>query len=109
MITINLCGNKFDLYWYNLSLLLVPIILSLTFIFEDIHGIIYVPLTCGISAMIIFLNFPTIVIFLHSRPIYFDDLIIKNYEGDGYIYDDTFRHKYQNVFKWIASFTSSLS
>jgi hypothetical protein len=106
--TISLCGSSFDFYWYNLTLLLVPIILVTTFIYEDIHGIIYVPLSCGVSAMIVFLNFPTIVIFLHSRPIYFDDLIIKNYEGEGYFYDDSFRQKYQRVFKWIASITSSL-
>lgn len=58
--------------------------------------------------MIVFVNFPSIVISLHSRPIYFDDLIIKNYEEEGHIYDQKFRKKYQNIFKWIASITSSL-
>jgi hypothetical protein len=108
MKTIEVCGSKFNLYWYNLSLILVPIILTLTFVFRDSNGIFYVPLSCGICAMIIFVNFPSIVIVLHSRPIYFDDLIIKNYEGQGYIYDDMFRKKYQNIFRWIASITSSL-
>jgi len=45
---------------------------------------------------------------LHSRPIYYDDLIIKNYENEGHIYDEAFRKKYQNIFKWMASVTSSL-
>lgn len=107
-LTLSVCGSKVELYWYNLSLLLVPIILSLTFMYQDVHGMIYVPLACGMSAMIVFLNCPSMVIFLHSRPIYFDDLIIKNYEGEGYIYDESFRRKYQRVFMWIASVTSSL-
>lgn len=107
-LTMSVCGSKVELYWYNLTLLLVPLILVLTFTYQDIHGMIYVPLACGISAMIVFVNCPSMVIFLHSRPIYFDDLIIKNYEGEGYIYDESFRRKYQRVFMWIASVTSSL-
>lgn len=108
MKTISVCGYKFDLYWKNLSLLLVPIILSLTFVFENVNGIFYVPISCGVSALIIFLNCPFIVILIHSRPIYFDDLIIKNYDGEGHIYDDDFRKKYQNIFKWIAALSSSI-
>lgn len=68
----------------------------------------YVPVSCGISALIIFLNFPSIVIFLHSRPIYYDDLIVKNYDGEGYIYNEEFRKKYQKIFQWIISVSSSV-
>lgn len=93
---------------YNLTLLLVPLILALTFVFQDTKGMFYVPVSCGISALIIFLNFPSIVIFLHSRPIYYDDLIMKNYEGEGHIYNEEFRKKYQNIFQWITSVSSSL-
>ena len=103
-----ICGRPVDLHWYNfLSLIAVPIILTLTFVFQNAHDIIYEPLMCGICAMIIFINFPAVVIFLHSRPIYYDDLIIKNYEGEGYIYDDNFRKKYQVIFQWFATITSS--
>lgn len=105
---LRLCGNAYEITWYNIvSLLLVPIILTLTFVFQNVHQVIYVPLACGICAMIIFVNYPSIVIFLHSRPIYYDDLIIKNYEGEGHIYDEGFRKKYQVIFQWIASVTSS--
>ena len=80
---------------------------ALTVIYEAKHGVFYIPFVCGISALIIFVNFPAFVIFLHSRPIYYDDLIIKNYDGDGYIYDEEFRKKYQILFRWMASITSS--
>ena len=49
------------------------------------------------------------VIILHSRPIYYDDLVIKNYndEESANLYDDSFRKKYQNIFRWIVTVTSS--
>ena len=108
MKIISVCGKKIQLYWYNLTLLLVPIILTLTFVYQDENAVIYVPFSCGISALILFLNFPSFVIMLHSRPIYFDDLIIKNYEGDSCIYDESFRKKYQKIFVVIASSTSAI-
>jgi len=103
-----ICGHTLEIKWVNLTLLLVPLILTLTFVFEDQKGIFYVPFTCGVSALIVFLNFPSIVIMLHSRPIYYDDLIMKNYEGEGYIYNEDFRKKYQKIFKWIVSVSSSI-
>jgi hypothetical protein len=93
---------------HHLSLLLIPSMITISVIYNGIYGIFYIPVLCGICALIIFLNFPAVVIFLHSRPIYYDDLIIKNYDGDGYIYDEDFRKKYQHIFRWIASVTSSL-
>jgi hypothetical protein len=105
---VTLCGYSLEIKWFNLTLLLVPLILTLTFVFQDQKGIFYVPFICGICALIVFLNFPSIVIMLHSRPIYYDDLIMKNYEGEGYIYNEDFRKKYQKIFKWIVSVSSSI-
>ena len=110
--TITLCEHNFELElrWFNLSLLLVPIILTLTFIFEDQHSLIYAPISCGVSAMIVFFNFPTLVVALHSRPIYYDDLKLKNYNEEDIlpIYDDEFSKKYQRIFRWCSTVTSSV-
>jgi hypothetical protein len=97
-------------HWYYLSLLLLPIILTLAFVFKDEHDVIYVPFAFSICSMILFLNFPILVILLHSRPIYYDDLIIKNYNDDeaNRMYDDEFRRKYQRIFRLISTFTSSI-
>lgn len=102
------CLN-YGLKWSHLSLLLVPLTLVLTFVYQDTkQGIFYVPFVCGICAFIIFVNFPNLVVFLHSKPVYYDDLIMKNYEGEGYIYNEHFRKKYQNIFRWIISVSSSI-
>lgn len=96
--------------WHNLTLLLIPLILVLTFVFKDKYNFIYVPIVFGICALILFTNYPAIVINLHSRPIYYDDLVIKDYSDDenGGFYDDAFRRKYQNIFKTVIIISSSL-
>lgn len=95
--------------WHQLSNLLIPIILTLSFVFKDEHDIIYVPVAFGVCSLILFLNFPMLVIFMHSRPIYYDDLIIKNYNEDEAhrMYDEEFRRKYQRIFRLISTITSS--
>lgn len=104
------CKGCIGFKWYNLSLILIPIIQVLTFMFKDKYNFIYVPIVFGICALILFANFPAIVVSLHSRPIYYDDLVIKDYsdEENGGFYDDAFRRKYQNIFKTIIIISSSL-
>jgi hypothetical protein len=91
----------------NLSLLLIPLILALTFVFKDKHNFIYVPVSVGVCALIIFINYPVIVVGLHSRPVYYDDLVIKDYNEPNMDYD-RFRHKYQNIFRTVIIITSSI-
>lgn len=108
---ITLCSKKHDFYWYNLTVLLIPIILTLAFYFRNYHdSIVYVPLSCGVCSLILFFNFPSLVIMLHSRPIYYDDLVIKDFNEDeaNDIYDDAFRKKYQRIFRIVGAVTSSL-
>jgi hypothetical protein len=96
---------------HYLSLLLIPLILSLTFIFGDHGQFIYVPFSFTACALILFVNFPDIVVILHSRPIYYDDLVIRNYNEDDEIpaiYDSDFCKKYQKIFRWLATISSSL-
>jgi hypothetical protein len=101
---------KIKLYWHNLTLLLIPLIAILTFIFKDKHQFIYAPLNLGICALILFLNYPSIIVSLHSRPIYYDDLVIKDYneEEAQRFYDNQFRRKYQKVFRTAIAITSSI-
>lgn len=103
-------GHCVKCKWYNLSLLLIPLILVLTFLFKDRYNFIYVPIVFGICALILFTNYPIIVISVHSRPMYYDDLVIKDYsdDSDSNFYDDAFRRKYQNIFKTVIIISSSL-
>lgn len=82
----------------------------MAFIFENEHDVVYVPIAFGVCSLIVFLNFPALVIFMHSRPIYYDDLLIKNYNDEeaNRMYDEDFRRKYQRSFRLISTFTSSI-
>ena len=106
-------GQRVKLHAHYITLLLIPLILGLTFAFKDSvhHRSIYVPVSTGVSSLIAFLNFPSIVVSLHSRPIYYDDLVINDYTdpdaGLG-LYNDSFRRKYQRIFRTVIAVTSSL-
>lgn len=104
------CPFKINIAWYNLSLILVPIIITVTVFFEEAHTMIYMPISSLVCSFIIFVNFPMIVTSLHQRPIYYDDLIIKDFNEDEAkeIYDDRFRKKYQTIFRWVLTFTSAI-
>ena len=46
----------------------------------------------------------------HQRPVYYDDLKIKDFneEDEEHIYDEEFRKRYQNIFKWVVTITSPI-
>lgn len=107
--------------WLNMSLLLIPVVLTLTALYKDKYQAVYVPVTWGCCALVLFCNFPSIVIMLHSRPIYYDDLIIKTYSISSDSDDDSeaasatatmethiFCKKYQKIFLWISTTTSAI-
>lgn len=96
---------------FNLTLLLIPVIFGLTLVLEHKNESIYMPLAMTVSSFILFVNFPKLVIIFHQRPLYYDDLVIRDYnedDADSQIYDTSFRKRYQNIFRWIITVTSPL-
>jgi len=97
--------------WSHLTLLFIPLIITLTLAFHEKHSLIYTPFAFAVAALILFVNFPYIVLVLHSRPIYYDDLIVKDFNSEDEsvkIYDSDFRKKYQNIFRWVTTITSTV-
>ena len=93
-----------------LILLFIPPLIAFTIFYHDEHYMVYLPISISISAFLIFVVFPGLILGLHAKPIYYDDLIIKDYNDNDYkeLYDDKFRRKYQTIFKRIITITSSL-
>ena len=108
------CNKKYLRY------LIFPIsicLIVLTFIYDDRHSVIYVPATSFICSLFLFWLFPSIVLSMHNRPVYYEDLIIKSYETEGdnmsdmddmEVYDKPFRDKYQKIFRIIITLISSI-
>ncbi len=96
-------------YLKYLFLLLVPCIIILTIIFDKDHEMIYIPLSISVSSLIVFILFPQLVLGLHARPIYYEDLIIKDFSNDDVeVYDKNFRKKYQLIFRYLVTITSTI-
>lgn len=103
------CGGKsFVIMWYNWSLLLIPLVIPFVVLFQEIRNMIYMPVALAICSFILFVNFPNLVLTFHQRPLYYDDLVIRDFNEDdaAKIYDEGFRHHYQNIFRWVVTLTS---
>ncbi len=101
-----LCKNK----WKYLFLLFIPPLIIFPLFYDNGNYIYILPASLSLSVFIIFSIFPAIVLSLHARPITYDDLIIKDYNEDecNNIYDNKFRRKYQNIFRWLVTITSTM-
>lgn len=107
------CRKQREVLWYNWSLLLIPIIIQFTVLFDEEYNIVYMPVSLIICSFILFVNFPNLVLSFHQRPLYYDDLKIKDFneedeENEEHIYDNEFRKRYQNIFKWVVTITSPI-
>ena len=102
------CKNRLKLKY--LLLFIIPPLIAFTIFYDQKHNLVYLPISISISAFLIFIVFPGIILGLHAKPIYYDDLIIKDYSDSDYkdLYDDRFRRKYQTVFHRIITVTSTL-
>lgn len=95
----------------KLLLILIPIELVFIILYYKniVHYMRYFVLNIS---FIIFYNFPNILISLHKKPIYYDDLIIKSYlhdeENINEKYIDKYKIWYQNIFKWVVLISSPI-
>lgn len=107
-LSLSVCGKTLNIMWYNWSLLLIPLVVPFIAIFEEIRNMIYMPVALAICSFILFVNFPNLVLTFHQRPLYYDDLVIKDFNDDDAekIFDDGFRRHYQNIFRWVVTLTS---
>lgn len=80
-----------------------------SFYFEEVRTMIYIPIIIFFSMFIIFWNFPEIMIFLHSKPVYIDDLFIDPTSIPRLnTINPRLYQKFQNVFLMSHNIVSSL-
>jgi hypothetical protein len=82
-----------------LLLLIIPIAV-LFILYEDTRNKVYA-IPCALTySFIVFVNFPAIVNFMHSRPTYYEDLLDEEDEVD--------KRRFQKVFNVILSILSAV-
>ena len=74
----------------------------------EVFNFYYFPLVVGFSAFIIFWNFPKIVYYTASRPLYYEDLFIDEKKLPNYDVSNKLKKKFQCILEWILIVTNTL-
>ena len=77
-------------------------------IHPEVYNFYYFPLVVGFSAFIIFWNFPKIVYYTASRPLYYEDLFIDSSKLPNYDVSDKLKKKFQYILEWILIITNTI-
>tara|TARA_B100000795_G_C22806835_1_gene445634 strand:+ start:11037 stop:11603 length:567 start_codon:yes stop_codon:yes gene_type:complete len=76
--------------------------------FEDIHTLIYTPLIIIFAALILFWNFPIIVYYTASKPLYYDDLFIDIKQIPNYTMDSKIQYRFTFILETVLIITNSI-
>ncbi len=89
---------------YFLPLIFAPV----AAIHPEIFNFYYFPLVVGVSAFILFWNFPKIVYYTASRPLYYEDLFIDSSKLPNYDVSISIKKHFQLVLEWVLIITNTL-
>jgi len=89
---------------YFLPLILTPA----AAIHPDVFNFYYFPLVVGLSAFILFWNFPRIVYYTASRPLYYEDLFIDEKKLPNYDVSIKLKNKFKCILEWVLIITNTL-
>jgi hypothetical protein len=88
---------------------LLPFVLfPLTAIHPYVFNFYYLPLVVGFSAFILFWNFPRIVYYTTSKPLYYEDLFIDEKKLPNYDITEGLKIKFQSILEWVLIITNTL-
>ena len=89
---------------YFLPLIFTPV----AALHPEVFNFYYFPLVVGFSAFILFWNFPKIVYYTASRPLYYEDLFIDEKKLPNYDVNLKVKHKFECIFVWVLIITNTL-
>jgi hypothetical protein len=98
------CCKEIRYKRYLLPLVFVP----LAAIHPDVFNFYYLPLVVGFSAFILFWNFPKMVYYTTSRPLYYEDLFIDEKKLPNYDVTEGLKIKFQCILEWVLIITNTL-
>ena len=77
-------------------------------IHPDVFNFYYFPLVVGFSAFILFWNFPILVYYTASKPLYYEDLFIDEKKLPNYEVSTPLKKKFQCILEWVLIITNTL-
>lgn len=75
---------------------------------EELHTYVYMPIVIFFCSLILFWNFPEIIIFMNSRPIYYEELFLVNANPNVVEISKDVRAKFEYIFDYSLLFTNAL-
>tara|TARA_X000000950_G_C13659360_1_gene555185 strand:- start:324 stop:809 length:486 start_codon:yes stop_codon:yes gene_type:complete len=76
--------------------------------FSEIRHYVYLPLVVMFSFFILFWNFPKLVYFTASKPLYYEDLFIDSTKLPNYEVDLIIKEKFKTILTWLLIITNTL-
>lgn len=77
-------------------------------ILEEVRNFIYLPLVFIYASIVMFWNFPSVLYFTSSKPIFIEDLFVDNTKIPDYDVDPRIKKKFQLILEWTLIATNSL-
>ena len=99
-----ICCKQIKVKRYFLPLVFGPVAL----IYEDFQNYVYIPVFMGIAAFFLFWNFPWIVYYTASKPLYYEDLFIDEKKLPNYEVSPRLKNKFQMILIWVLIVSNSL-
>tara|TARA_B110000008_G_scaffold137990_1_gene139896 strand:+ start:1445 stop:2092 length:648 start_codon:yes stop_codon:yes gene_type:complete len=99
------CCGKIPIKRYFLPIVFVPIVLI---VYKELQNYVYIPVFLGISTFVLFWNFPWIVYYTASKPLYYQDLFIDEKKLPNYDVNPKLKSKFQNILIWVLIVSNSL-
>jgi hypothetical protein len=98
------CIKKTPVKRYFLPLIGVTALLA----YEEIHDFIYYPIIIGFASIILFWNFPWIVYYTASKPLYYEDLFIDIKKLPNYEVDRKIKTRFKMILETVLILTNSI-
>lgn len=78
------------------------------FLLSETHTFIYIPAIIFFISFILFWNYPYIVIYTNSKPLYYEDLFVDTSNVETIEVDIQIRQRFEKCFEWSLIITNSL-
>jgi len=103
-ISVKCCKKKIKIKRFFLPLSFGII----TVFFDNVRTIIYFPIIVSACFFILFWNFPKIVYYTASKPLYYQDIFIDEKKLPNYDVNKKVKKKFECIFVWVLIITNTL-
>jgi hypothetical protein len=103
-VSVKCCKQKIKLkrFFFPLSFGII------TIFFDNVRTYIYFPLIVSVCFFILFWNFPRIVYYTASKPLYYQDIFIDEKRLPNYNVNKKIKRRFECIFVWVLITTNTL-